>query len=260
MSGPSGVGCQSRTEEIVDRWAQDAGIVGKDEHVKTSNALGSSKQAWAERNDVHGHDLGEVAGTVAREGGTALSEHFLEHGMVAAGAMAGILVAGTVQGAYHLYKHWAESHAKGDDLANRAHNDAVNCALASKLAFHPRFGQDEQAKRPGVTAGTDKLMTALSGKDADLLPILQGRADEGFNAMERAYAATSKVPADQRGVAMSKWLDDNGFADRRKTDIAFQKGGEYFLWTKATRGVDAEAEAKLVHHRLPPEHAFACKG
>lgn len=261
MSGTGKVGCNSSTNDIVDRWGQDAGIIGKDEHIKTTHALGGSKEAFAKRNQPHGHDYAEAGGVFVREGGLTLAEQWsaLGHPLEAAGAAGSAVIAGTVLGAYHLYKTWAEAHAKGDDLANRAHNDAVNCAIASGLAFDPKFGLAEGAKRPGVEAGTAKLVAALNGKDAELRPILQGRADEGFNAYERAFAATETAPADQRAAAMGKWLSDNGFADRQKSDIAFQKGGEYFLFTKSTAGVDATAEAKKVHARLPPERGFSCQ-
>lgn len=248
MSVTGKVGCNSSTNDIVDRWGQDAGIIGKDEHIKTTHALGGSKEAFAKRNEPHGHDYADAGVTMAREGGLTLMEQWgkLGHVVEGAGLAGAAVVAGTVVGAYHLYKTWAEAHAKGDDLANRAHNDAVNCAIANGLAFDPKFGQAERAKRPGVAAGTEKLLEALKGKDAELRPILQGRADEGFNAYERAFAATNNAPADQRAAAMGKWLSDNGFADRQRSDIAFQKGGEYFLFTKSTAGVDAAAEAKKV--------------
>lgn len=261
MSGNGGVGCNDPMKDIIDRWAQDAGIIGKDEHVKTGHALGGSKEAFANRNQPHGHDYAEAGGVVLREGGLTLMEQWetLGHAVEGAGAAGAAVVAGTVLGAYHLYKSWAEAHVKGDDLANRAHNDAVNCALAKGLAFDERFGQAEVAKRPGVDAGTTKLLMALKTKDAALTPILQGHADEGFNAYERAYAATTNTPPDRRHVAMNKWLMDNGFADRQKNDIAFQKGGEYFLFTKTMNEADASSAARKVHGRLPPERAFACR-
>lgn len=261
MGGPNGIDCNSRTNELVDRWAQDAGIIGQGEHVKTGHALGGSKEAFANRNEPHAHDYADAGVTVAREGGLTLMEQWgkLGHVVEGAGLAGAAVVAGTVVGAYHLYKTWGEAHVKGDDLANRAHNDSVNCAIASGLDFDPRFGKAESAKRPGVGAGTDKLLLALKGKDAELRPILQGRADEGFNAYERAFAATTNVPVDARPAAMNRWLSDNGFADRQKSDIAFQKGGEYFLFTMSTKGVDAAGEANKVHARLPPERAFSCR-
>ncbi|MBS2013961.1 MAG: hypothetical protein JST00_13815 [Deltaproteobacteria bacterium] len=254
------IGCNDPTNKIVDLWAQDAGLIRDGEHVGAHHALGDAKTAWRERHEPDGHDYGHAFKHAANEAVTHGAAHAAEHGAALAVAGAAGVVAGTVYGAYQLYSVWAESHLKGDDLKNRTNNDAVNCALASSLAFDPRFGIAEQAKRPLGSAGTAKLMAELKGKDANLVPILQGRADEGFNAMERAYAATKAVPTAERGAAMTKWLDDNGFADRRKNDVAFQKGGEYFLWTKATAGVDAAAEAKKVHDRLPPERPFACAG
>jgi len=255
------VGCDSPMNDIIDRWAQDAGIIGKDEHVKAGHALGGSKEAFANRNQPHGHDYAEAGGVFVREGGLSLMELSEKVGHAVEGAAAGAsaVIAGTVVGAYHLYKSWGEAHVKGDDLANRAHNDAVNCALANGLDFDKRFGQAEIAKRPGVEAGTTKLLEALRTKDAALTPVLQGHADEGFNAYERAFAATRNAPVEQRPVAMNKWLMDNGFADRQKNDIAFQKGGEYFLFTKTMNEADASSAARKVHNRLPPERAFACQ-
>jgi hypothetical protein len=200
-----------------------------------------------------------VAGGLADQ----LAPDVLEHlGMASAGV--GFGVAGsTVLGAYGLYKHaWADAHAKGDNIRDLAHNDAVNVALASKLAFDPRFGAEEAQRRPGVTANTEKLVGQLNGKDAALVPILQARADEGFIAMERALEATKSLAGSpQRGAAIQTWLKANGFEDRLRNDVAFGKGAEYAAWLQSPpKGVDAGAEAARVHARQPPAQSFACRG
>jgi len=276
--GVDGVDCRRRTEDLVDGWAHDAGLVQKDEHVQGRAGLRSSARAWEERNHgTPGEGAKEVAVGLAKELAPDVAEYGLMegHGAAAvaaasagrvAGTAIGVGVAtGTVVGAYELYMHaWAEPHQKGDNLRALQHNDAVNVALATSLAFDPRFGADEKARRPGVEKGTGQLLEQLNGKDAALRPILQGRADEGFMAQERAFAATQQLgntPA--RAEAMQRWMKDNGFADRQRNDVAFGKGVEYFNWIGAQpkhAGIDMSAEARKVHDRQPPTQPFACRG
>ena len=261
MSGVSGADCRKKTEDLVDRWAHDAGVVGKDEHVKGRAGLKSSEEAWKARNDA-------PAGQLAKDAGIGITRELLPDALekLAIGGTlgAGAVIGSTAYGAYELYSGWAAAHAKGDDIRQLAHNDSVNVALAKSLAFDSRFGADEAARRPGVEKNTAKLVEALRGKDKDLGPVLQSRADEGFLTMQRAFAATKPLAhSPERGAAMTKWLDDNGFQDRRRNDVAFGKGMEYFTWLDgagAQRGADVTAETRKVHDRQPPDRSFACRG
>jgi hypothetical protein len=276
--GVDGVDCRRRTEDLVDDWAHDAGLVQKDEHVQGRAGLRSSAQAWEARNEgTAGEATKEVAKNLAKEIGPDVADFGLMegHGAAAvaaasagraAGTAVGVGVAGgTVLGAYELYMHaWAQPHQKGDNIRALQHNDAVNVALATSLAFAPGFAADEKSRRPGIEKGTSQLLEQLNGKDAALKPILQGRADEGFVAQERAFAATQHLgnsPA--RGEAMQRWMKDNGFTDRQRNDVAFGKGVEYFNWIGTQpkhAGIDVSAEAKKVHDRQPPIQPFACRG
>ncbi|MDB4935409.1 MAG: hypothetical protein JWP87_2381 [Labilithrix sp.] len=278
MSGVDAASSKRRTEDLVDDWAHDAGLVGKDEHVKARAGLQSSSKAWGERNEATpGEAMKGLATGLAKEAVPELANHAVveghgamavraaQAGRVAGGGLAAVVVAGTVVGAYELFmKGWAEPHQKGDAIRALQHNDAVNVVLAQELAFDERFGAYEAASRPGVEKGTAMLRGQLDGKDAALRPILQARADEGFVAQERAYEATKHLgntPA--RAEAMQKWMKDNGFEDRRRNDVAFGKGVEYFDWVGAQRrseGIDACVESKKVHERVAPKQPFACRG
>ncbi|CAN5875684.1 hypothetical protein BH11MYX4_BH11MYX4_27870 [soil metagenome] len=252
--------CRRSTSDLVDEWSHDAGLVGKDEHVKGHAGLRSAAEAWESRNPgTKAEAAREVAGALADQLAPDVFEHL---GMAALGVGAGV-AGSAVMGAYGLYKHaWADAHAKGDNIRDLAHNDAVNVALSQKLAFDPRFGAEEAAKRPGVANNTEKLTRQLNGKDAALVPILQARADEGFCAMDRALDATKGLAGSpQRAAAIQSWMKDNGFEDRMRNDVAFGKGTEYCLWTQSPHpGVDASTEANKVHARQAPAQAFACRG
>lgn len=276
--GVDGVDCRRRTEDLVDGWAHDAGLVGKDEQVQARAGLRSSAQAWEERNHgTVGEGAKEVAVNLVKELAPDVAEYGLMdgHGAAAlaaasagrvAGVSIGVGVAGlTILGAYETYNNgWAQPHHKGDSIRALQHNDAVNVAVASSLSFAPGFAADEKARRPGVEKGTSQLLEQLNGKDAALKPILQRRADEGFIAQERAFAATQHLgntPA--RGEALQRWMKDNGLADRQRNDVAFGKGVEYFNWVAMQpkhSGIDASVEAKKVHDRQTPTQTFACRG
>ena len=261
MGGVNGSDCRNKTENLIDRWAHDAGVVGKDERVEGRAGLKSSEEAWKGRNHATAGQLGKDAAIgVGRE----LLPEVLEKAAIFGALGAGAVIGSTVYGAYELYAGWADAHAKGDNIRQLAHNDSVNVALAKGLAFDSRFGADEAARRPGVEKNTAKLIEGLQGKDKDLVPVLQSRADEGFLTMERAFAATKHLAhSPERGQAMMKWLDANGFQDKRRNDVAFGKGTEYFTWLEGTgvqRGVDVAAETKKVHDRQPPDRTFACRG
>jgi hypothetical protein len=278
MSGIEGASSRRRTEDLVDDWAHDAGIVGKDEHVKGRAGLRSSSDAWERRHEATpGERAKELAEGLAKEVVPELLDHAaLEgHGALAmraaqagrvAGVGSGVIVGGlTVLGAYELYKNgWAKPHHDGDNLRALQNNDAVNVAIATSLAFDPRFGAQEAASRPGVEKGTTQLVQQLKDKDASLVPILQARADEGFLAQERAFEATKSLgntPA--RADAMQKWMKDNGFEDRRRNDVAFGKGAEYCAWVHAqprSANVDAAAESQKVHARQMPTQAVVRQG
>jgi hypothetical protein len=220
--------------------------------------------------------LGHLALDGARELAPEIIDHVLYESTTkaalsaaragAAGGMAAATVVGaTVIGAQQLYKHaWVDAHVKGDEIRSLAQNDSVNVALAKTLAFHPGFGTHESAHRPGVEKGASKVIEALHGKDAALVPILPSRADEGFLAMERAHAATKHLAGSpDRAAAIVKWLDDNGFADKRRGDVAFGKGGEYFNWLHglgARAGADVAAETRKVHDRQANPSTFQCRG
>ena len=274
--GVDGVDCRRRTEELVDDWAHDAGIVAKDEHVNGRAGLRSSAEAWETRN--HG-TKGEAAHHVGVELAKELAPEVVDHALFEGGGKAALrfglshaaglglgagVAAGSVLTAHQLYSEWAHAHQKGDDLRSLAQNDAVNVALSRTLSFHPAFGNDEAARRPGVEKGTGKLLEQLHGKDAALVPIMQARADEGFVAAERAFGATRHLAGSpERAGAMRAWMKDNGFEDRQRNDIAFGKGVEYFGWLEgvgAQRGADVAAESKKVHDRQTPAQAFACRG
>ncbi len=206
MSGVDGVSSRRRTEELVDDWAHDAGIAGKDEHVKGRAGLRSSSEVWEARKEATaGEAVREVASGLAKE----LGPELLDHAVV-------------------------EGHG----------------ALALRAAQ--------------VEKGTTKLVEQLKGKDAALVPILQARADEGFIVQQRAHEATKSLgntPA--RAEAMQNWMKDNGFEDRRRNDVAFGKGAEYFEWVSAqpkSAHLDVCAESKKVHARQAPTQPFACRG
>lgn len=263
--GVSGADCRRNTEDLVDRWAHDAKIVKDDEHVRARAGLESHDHAWKNRNEVTpGHAGRHLAVDVAKELAPEIAQMAAEHVAIRGAMMAagGVVVGGMILTAYDLMKHgWAVPNAKGDHFAALAHNDAVNVAIAKGLAFDPRFGEHEAAARPGVLVNAGKLLEALQGKDRALTPILQARADEGFVATERAFAATKHLAGHpDRHFAMAKWLDDNGYGDRRRNDVAFGKGMEYFNWVQSARGVDPASESKKVHDRAPVEPDFACRG
>lgn len=271
------ISARSRTEDVVDRWAHDAGIAGEDEHVKGRAGLRSMAEAWKDRNEGTPAEAAKHAGGgVVREVTPELVDHFLfEHAGNAAqaaarmggavGAALGLGVIGNITvTTYELYKAgWADAHAKGDNLHQLAQNDAVNVALAQSLDFAPGFAAREAKERPGVQHGADRLNAQLAGKDASLKPVLQHAADEGFVAAERAWNATAQVPADKRAAAMQQWMKENGFEDRRRNDVAFGKGVEYLLWCRTegkASGVSPEAEAKKVHDRLVPPQPLVRQG
>ena len=243
--GVDGVDCRRRTEELVDDWAHDAGIVAKDEHVKGRAGLRSSAEGWETRNHgTKGEAAAHVAGELAKELGTDVAEHvamegtgrlatYLAGASGVGAAIGGGVILSTVVTAQQLYSEWGHAHQKGDNIRQLAQNDAVNIALARGLEFNPAFGNAEAARRPGVEKGTERLLGQLNGKDAPMKPILQARADEGFVAAERAYAATSHLAGTpERAGAMRTWMKDNGFEDRQRDDVAFGKGVEYFVWTQ----------------------------
>ncbi|MBX3192295.1 MAG: hypothetical protein KF819_35220 [Labilithrix sp.] len=73
--------------------------------------------------------------------------------------------------------------------------------------------------------------------------------------------AAKHVP--ERPAAIMKWLDDNGFAEKRRGDVAFGKGGEYYNWLTgygARAGVELAVESRKVHERTPAPGAFQCRG
>jgi hypothetical protein len=168
MSGIDGASARRRTEDLVDDWAHDAGLVGKDEHVKGRAGLRSSAQVWEGRaegtpGEVAKHVgiglakelLPEIADHAVVEGHGAIALRAAQSGRAAGVGLAGVVVLATAIGAYELYKDgWAEAHHKGDNLRALQNNDAVNVALAKSLAFDPRFGAQEAASRPAVEAGT----------------------------------------------------------------------------------------------------------
>jgi hypothetical protein len=264
-----GIDCRRRTEDLVDDWAHDAKIVGKDEHVKARAGLESSTHAWEERNRVTPGKVGEAGAHAVVEVVPEITAHAVHHAAAiggAAGTAAGWVTGGCAAlGADMLYiGAWAHPHAEGDQIRALQHNDAVNVAIATKLEFADGFKADERARRPGVEKGTSQLLAQLDGKDKPLVPILQARADQGFIAHKRAFAATASLAGSpERGPAIQKWLKANGFEDRQRNDVAFGKGAEYFDWLQGVgkqRGVDVAAESKKVEDRQAPERAFACRG
>lgn len=258
-----GVSCRRKTEDLVDDWAHDAGIVANDEHIKARSGSKSSAKAWEERHDVSGGDVAEAGIHMGVEVAPEIITHVHLGGAAAVLGVTGCVLAS----AGLLYKGaWADAHAKGDGIRELAHNDAVNVAIARRLDFAPAFKAYETASRPGVEKNTDKLLSALDGKDKALVPILQARADEGFIAQKRAFEATKALGnTPERAEAMQRWMKDNGFGDRQRSDVAFGKGAEYFMWLRtvpaAAGGIElTKTETAKVEQRTKPDQAFVCRG
>ncbi len=261
MTSVGSIDVRRTTEDLIDEWAHDASIAAEGEHVKSTSGLRSQRSAWDAR-----HGDAKAAGSSAAEAAgpelalTALEG--LEVGVLAFGA--GLVTATLASAAHWYYAGWVEPNAKGDNLRALAQNDAVNVALANGLDFHSRFGAYEAAKRPAVQKATERLLTLLGGRDAPLKSVLQERADRGFVAAERAFAATARLEGSpERAGAIQQWMKDNGFSERMRGDAAFGKGAEYFFWLHALgkrEGVDRDAEMQRIHERLTPPHDFHCRG
>jgi hypothetical protein len=262
MSSVGSVCTGRKTEDLIDEWAHDAAIAGEDDRVKGRAGLRSHASAWRGRGEHAGSAAPvTIAEIVAPDAALAA----LEGMEVGVAAFAAGLVASTfVSTAHWYYAGWVEPHAKGDNLRALAQNDAVNVALARGLDFHPRFGAHEAAMRPGVERGTERLLDALRGDDAPIKPVLQERADAGFTAAERAFQATAALrgsPA--RAEALTRWMKDNGFAERMRGDVAFGKGFEYYVWLETMgdrEGVDVAVERAKIHDRAAPLAEFRCRG
>ncbi len=249
-----------KTGELVDEWAHDAGVVDENHHVTGSATTKSGAQLHADRHagGTKGMAAKETAIGVAKEIGPDIVAHKLAHHGVARAAGAEMLALPFAIGvfAYECLHELSEAEKKAEEIRAAFDNDAVNVALARSLAFDPHFGEVEAAKRPGVNAAGAKLSQKLNEPGNPMKAAFQQRADEGFDAARRAYAATQHLPPDERPTATAKWMSDNGFGDRFKNDVAFGKGAEYLAWTHSAEakslGLDPDMEAARVDARRMP--------
>lgn len=252
MSNVGSIGSR-RTDDLLDTVAHDAGVVDKDHHVKATAGTKSQAQIWKER---HGND-GPV--DAAKHAGKAVLEHvfpdFADEGLHAGAGAGGLVIGGILKFYGEMLHELEHAEKKADELRAAGDNDAVNVALARGLAFDPRFGEAEKAKRPGVEKATGKILETLSGKDAEIKAVLQQRADEGFLAAKRAFEATKHLPPAERATEMQKQI-----GARLREDAAFGKGVEYFFWAASTKGVDLAAETKKVEDRQPPALGVHVRG
>lgn len=245
------------SNEIVDRWAHDAGLARGDEKVSSSACAKSGTALHKGRNDdMHG---ATHLGKDILEHGAWTTVEFVAHGTELSTAVQGAMhVAGPLSFAAVALHELKAAKEKEAEIKNAFTNDAVNVALVCSLDFPDAFKLAEKAARPGVDKGAEKLMMKLQGEDKALKPVLQARVDEGFLAAQRAAAATANVPEKDRGAAIARWLDANGFSDRMKNDVAFGKGVEYFGWCSSPAGKAAGASvdtaiAKIEARRVPPQ-------
>lgn len=251
-----------KTGELVDEWAHDAGIVDDKHHVTGSARAKSGAQVHAERHrgETPGRAVKDTAIGIAKETVPEIVGHKLAHAG-AARAAAIVEGAGFVGGlaylAYECLHELSAAEKKADEIRAAYDNDAVNVALARSLAFDPHFGEIEAAKRPGVNQAGAKLSQKLNEPGNPLKAAFQQRADDGFDAARRAYAATQHLLAADRPAATEKWMTDNGYGDRLQNDVAFGKGVDYFAWTHSAEakrfGVAPELEeARVDARRMPP--------
>lgn len=252
MSNVGSIGSR-RTDDLLDVVAHDAGVVDKDHHVKATAGTKSQAQIWKERHD------GEGPGDAALHTGKGVGEHIVtemvDHKLHPGAGGAGLVIGGVLKFYGEMLHELDRAEKKADELRAAGDNDAVNVALAKGLAFDPRFGEAEKARRPGVEKATGKILETLNGKDAAIKTVLQQRADEGFLAAKRAFEATKSLPPEQRGAEMQKQI-----GARMREDAAFGKGVEYFLWAASTKGVDLAAETSMVQNRQPPERGVHVRG
>ncbi len=250
-----------KTGELVDKWAHDAGIVDDKHHVTGSARAKSGAQVHAERHrgETPGGAVKDTAIGVAKETLPEIVGHKLAHsGAVRAAGIieGGGFVGGIAYLAYECLHELSAAEKKADEIRAAYDNDAVNVALARSLAFDPHFGELEAAKRPGVNQAGATLSQKLNEPGNPLKAAFQQRADDGFDAARRAYAATQHLPAADQPAATEKWMKDNGFGDQFQNDVAFGKGAEYFTWIRSDEakhfGVDPKVEEARVNDRRMP--------
>lgn len=249
---------QRRTGELVDQVAHEAGIIDKDHHVTGNANAKSGTQLHHERNGegTPAEVAKSVAWDVARDVGAEVFEHRLSSSAAGQVVAGGAFLYGTFELARICLKELSKAEAKGEEIRAAFDNDAVTVAVAKSLDFDPRFGGTEEASRPGVTIASRKFSTKLD-EHADMKVVLQSRADEGFIAAQRARAAVKNLPPSEQAAARAKWMNDNGFAERMSSDVAFGLGVRYAEWIASEParkvGVRPEDEAKKVETRRPPE-------
>lgn len=259
----SGIGSASRasqrsTEDLMDTLAHDAGVLGKDEHVRSS-ALGKSGAAtWRDRNAEEGHATVHHAAT---EGAVHAAQHALEHGVehgvrgAAAGSAAGIVVGTAFQLRFLITEGWLKPHMKGDEIRDRQTNDAINLAVVDTIDVPSEFRAATRRERPGVEKGADLMKAQLRGPDAAMVPVLQARSDEGFLEAQKLWKDVSATPANKRGEAFTAGLEAK-FKDRLANDVAFGTGVRLFTWSqsqdeKTRSAVDASVHGRNLRNPSP---------
>lgn len=251
-----GEAAKKRTSDLIDELGHEAGLVGVEHHlhgqafVKSGATLHRERHEDASASDVAEHVAVDGILEAVALGAERVAEYTALASRVASYVEAGAELLSIAWLVKECGDALIDAESKADEIRAAFDNDAVNCAIAGNLAFHPAFAVAEQHARPGVIKGTTKLTLALQDPKNPIRPVLQARADEGYLVAERAAKS---------GVAIPQWLEDHGYAQRLKDDVAFAKGVEYhaFVAHAGTRyGIDAGAELRKVQERAPIERSL----
>lgn len=223
------------TEELVDKVAHEVRISKEGDTLRSSAYLPSfraERQALKDGAAVEG--LKALGTKIAEEGVSHLILHGAEHMGTRTAAMigGGLAVGGAaVFSTLHMFKHYiADAADKAEVQRNASGNDAVNIALASVFQMPDGFRSVHFAGRYDSGEAAGRMIVALQGPDAAVVPVLRARCDAGMRAAFEAYGAVRHVAPDGRGDALVKELVRRGGGPSLAKDVAYGLGVKFVAW------------------------------
>lgn len=239
-----------RTSALLTQVAQDAGQVPEG-HYRALGATFQQKQAdfGVDQHRTPLQALGKTAGLlVAKYIGKTVTEKLEAATEVAAAtasrfaaplrfASAGNAILGTLSIAYELMEEgFVRPNLQGDALSSTANNDAMMVGLAEALDAPQAFKAAMARMRPEVaTQGGAAILAQFLGKDREMLPVLQYRADDGL-VQARPWAesiAAARTPKEQELLLENFAKSDVG--QHAGDDSAFGLGIAEALWAVGAR-------------------------
>lgn len=255
------------TDELLRRAAEDAGQQ-PEEHYRALGATYEQKKASFESDRTDAAAAWKLGKLVATKGVPEVSKTLnLTKRIEAAAdlasatlrssapflraAAAGNAIAHTITIAYELMdKGFVRPGAQGDALRSALNNDAMMVGLSHVLTLPDGFKAAMARMRPEVAAqGGAAIAAQFAGKDKEMLPVLQQRADDGLVAA-RPWAermAGAKTDADR--MAVMKEFEKSNVAKHAGNDAAYGVGVAGALWA-----VGAKARGELP--QAPYEQLF----